>query len=898
MVSKLRVTTFVFAAILTLVIIANAQQRTYENSGGSGNLITSVPRTMTYQGILKDNAGDPVPNEVVNITFRIFNDPSAGDLMWDDALSISTDDGGYFMASLVNLNIPFDENYYLELQVEGESPMAPRIPLDMSAYAARSDTSDYAFAGGGWVDDGFTVRLQSSIDNVGIGTSSPSNKLHVVGSESVPILNVEQTGSFRAARFFSQNACALWVESAGNHGLRITNAGGNGVYVQNAGGDGINVANATGWAGYFNGTGYFAGNLGIGTETPAEMLDVAGNLLVSGKATIGPGHTNTGTSAFVAGQDNTASNQYATVGGGRNNAASGQYATVSGGEYNAANGDYSTVGGGTFNIVTGYFSTIAGGVENTVNGESHSIAGGNMNSISGPTGSFIGAGYSNNITVSNSFIGGGYDNTITGWDSFIGCGRLNSISGRQSSIPGGQFNAVAGNLSFAAGYRAKANHNGTFVWADQTDANFASTAADQFLIRASGGVGIGTTSPDYRLDVQGTVGIDVGSFSADIPLTIEVPSDHSALISRIAKGGNVINVVDGDGNVGIGTFTPAEKLDVVGTAQVTGLKMPTGASNGYVLTSDASGVGTWQAAAGGGIGGSGTANYVPKFTASTTLGNSMIYDDGSNVGIGTIAPNHTLEVGDGFGTRFIAINGQSGGMSGYKLLAAGTQKWFMGMPGISQLYFRNETNNDIMVLRQDGNVGIGTTTPNHTLEVGDGFGTRFIAVNGQSGGISGYKLMAGGSQKWFMGLPGISQLYFRNETNDDIMVLRQDGNVGIGTTTPDYKLDVQGSVGIDTRPYSGNIPLTIDVPADQDALISRIAKGGSVINVVDKDGQVGIGTFSPQGALDVSSTTGAFIVPRMTTTQRDALTAVNGMIIYNTTANQFNFRENGAWVTK
>jgi hypothetical protein len=62
--------------------------------------------------------------------------------------------------------------------------------------------------------------------------------------------------------------------------------------------------------------------------------------------------------------------------------------------------------------------------------------------------------------------------------------------------------------------------------------------------------------------------------------------------------------------------------------------------------------------------------------------------------------------------------------------------------------------------------------------------------------------------------------------------------------------------------------------------------------------KVGIGTASPQGALDVSSTTGALIVPRMTEAERDALTAVNGMIIYNTTANQFNFYENDAWVTK
>jgi len=56
-----------------------------------------------------------------------------------------------------------------------------------------------------------------------------------------------------------------------------------------------------------------------------------------------------------------------------------------------------------------------------------------------------------------------------------------------------------------------------------------------------------------------------------------------------------------------------------------------------------------------------------------------------------------------------------------------------------------------------------------------------------------------------------------------------------------------------------------------------------------------IGTSSPQGSLDVVSTTGAFIVPRMTTTQRNALTPVNGMIIYNTSMGVFQFRQGGDW---
>lgn len=298
-------------------------------------------------------------------------------------------------------------------------------------------------------------------------------------------------------------------------------------------------------------------------------------------ATVGGGESNTASGAISTvggGGSNTASGRYSTVGGGMGNIAtngsSGNgLSTVGGGDTNAASGDISTVGGGESNIASGFLSTVGGGDYNIASGIQSTVGGG------GPLIGEVG-GPGNTASAFGSTVSGGDDNMASGVESTVSGGEGNTASGQYSAVSGGYDNTAAADMSFAAGNYATvpSGNTGTFVWSDSTatsSAPFTSTGANQFLINATGGVGIGTNNPNgNQLRVIGTNAAGV-VYAENDNLGLNAPALHAYNAKGygiVGEGANVAIYSHNTGSTGNSVYLSTSSFagDFYGNVRVTG----------------------------------------------------------------------------------------------------------------------------------------------------------------------------------------------------------------------------------------------------------------------------------------------------------------------------------------
>ncbi|OGL81198.1 hypothetical protein A3B21_02825 [Candidatus Uhrbacteria bacterium RIFCSPLOWO2_01_FULL_47_24] len=262
-------------------------------------------------------------------------------------------------------------------------------------------------------------------------------------------------------------------------------------------------------------------------------------------------------------------------------------------------------------------------------------------------------------------------------------------------------------------------------------------------------------------------------------------------------------------NVGIGTTTPGTKLDVVGTLKTTGFQLGSSASVGQVLTTDASGVGTWQTSPAT-IGGSGTVNTLAKFTGGTVLGNSQIVDDGVNTGIGTMAPDTKLHITGGNnatlanGSGYVVIGNTAGGnvvLDSWGMMTrsnGGKGLMFLQNNGGDILVHNAQGGSSVFSIKDSGRVGVGTSSPEEKLEVWEGSaGPTRLRIRdmdaGQNPELQLYYGGTSGSDHW---------AFFVDKANNNSLTVWQGSDIS-GTSI--MELDSLGNLTVMGNTTTNNI---------------------------------------------------------------------------------------------
>lgn len=298
--------------------------------------------------------------------------------------------------------------------------------------------------------------------------------------------------------------------------------------------------------------------------------------------------------------------------------------------------------------------------------------------------------------------------------------------------------------------------------------------------------------PNFSYDNTKTSGT-ISSISTIPEIVPSLPAEPygNPFASLISNNNSVLNgstyfnsgqsIISSNGNVGINSLFPRQALDVNGTVRMVGFQLGTSTTNGYVLTADTSGNGTWQPLTGGSgsnywslNGGAGNVGISTTNTVGigTTRGNGSLLIFGGNVGIGTQNPQAKLAIGS---TGQTQIDG-SGNITATGGVITGKMSY---------------TNGQVLT---DGSENLKMSTSS-----GD-----FYDSTGSTGSNGQFLISQGGSLagvKWTTKtIPSVGgsnqQIQYNNSGSfgGATNFIYTGTNIGIGSAVPGQILDVQGTV--------------------------------------------------------------------------------------------------------